>query len=123
MNRTPKLPPDFREFIGLLGSHGIDFLIVGAWAFGIHAEPRYTKDIDIWIRRHPETAARMVSLLSDFGFLDVNPPFTKEDFLAPNRIIQLGHEPIRIDLLTDVSGLESTPLGRKGNSSRLMAWS
>jgi hypothetical protein len=98
------LHPDWKEFLRLLNSHGVDYLIVGAHARAVHGVPRYTRDIDIFLRSSPDTATRMLGVLRDFGFgsLDI----TAEDFLTPGRVIQLGVAPYRIDLLTSLSGLD-----------------
>jgi len=75
---------------------------VGAYAVAFHAIPRYTKDLDILIEPTLENGQRVVHVLREFGFgsLAVVP----EDFARPGRIIQLGVEPVRIDLLTALEG-------------------
>jgi hypothetical protein len=98
------LHPDWKEFLRLLNSHGVDYLIGGAHARAVHGIPRYTRDIDIFYRASQDNAARMLAGLRDFGFgsLDI----TAEDFQAPERVIQLGVAPYRIDLLNSLSGLD-----------------
>jgi len=95
---------DFEEFFELLNKNKVEYLVVGGYAFAIHAEPRFTKDMDIFIRSTAENASRIIQTLKDFGFgnLDV----TKDDFLEDNQVIQLGYAPNRIDLLTSISGVE-----------------
>src|SRR5271166_5252731 len=94
--------PDWREFIGLLSSHAVDYLIVGAWARAFHGIPRSTGDIDFFVRPSAENADRLVRVLDQFGFASVG--ITREDFLTPDRVVQLGMEPYRIDVLTGISG-------------------
>lgn len=97
------LPPDWREFIELLNSHGVEYVIVGAWARAIHGVPRSTGDIDFFVRASPENADRLVQVLSRFGFASLG--IRREDFLALGQIIQLGVAPYRIDIITGISGV------------------
>lgn len=98
-----QLHSDLREFIGLLNSHGVEFLIVGAHALAWHGLPRYTKDIDILVATHPTNAAALARVIGDFGFASTG--LTEADFRTPDQVIQLGLEPNRIDLLTGISGV------------------
>ncbi len=97
------LNADLREFIELLNSHGIEYVIVGAHSLAFHARPRYTGDLDILIRPSPENATKLVSVLRDFGFGKED--FAESDFTLPEQMIQLGRAPNRIDLLTSISGV------------------
>jgi Nucleotidyl transferase of unknown function (DUF2204) len=99
-----KLSPDLREFIGLLNSHRVEFIIVGAHALAWHGLPRYTKDIDFFVRSSLENAEALLDVLGEFGFGSLG--LTAEDFLKPGQVIQLGREPNRVDLLTGLSGVE-----------------
>jgi hypothetical protein len=94
---------DFEEFFELLNKNSVEYLIVGGYAYAIHAEPRFTKDIDIFIRSTGENASRIIQTLIDFGFGNLG--VTKDDFLEDNQVIQLGYPPNRIDLLTSISGV------------------
>ena len=98
------LHPDWKEFLELLNSHGVEYLVVGAHARGLYGIPRYTRDIDIFVRRSEDNASKLVSVLRDFGFASLG--ITAPDFLVPGRVVQLGVEPYRIDLLTGISGVE-----------------
>lgn len=100
------LSPDFREFVASLNASGARYLVVGGYAVALHGHPRYTKDIDIWIENTPDNASRVVKALDAFGFESMG--LTEADFLAPDQIIQLGHPPNRIDLLTSLSGVDFT---------------
>lgn len=99
-----KLQKDSREFIELLNSHGVEFLVVGGHAVAFHGHPRFTGDIDFWVRPRRDNAARLLSALRSFGFGEL--ALTEGDFTQPHRIVQLGHPPNRIDLLTSISGVE-----------------
>jgi Nucleotidyl transferase of unknown function (DUF2204) len=111
------LSADLREFIELLNSRGVEYVIVGAHSLAFHGRPRYTGDLDILIRPSPANAARIVSILRDFGFAAND--FTESDFTAPDRIIQLGRVPNRIDLLTSISGVGTDDAFRNKISSDL----
>lgn len=97
------LSQDFKEFVILLNEKKIDYLIVGGYAVGVHGYPRYTGDIDIWVKVSDENADKMVSVLDEFGFSSYN--LTKADFLNLNNVIQLGHPPVRIDIMMSVDGV------------------
>ena len=97
------LNADLREFIELLNSRGVEYVIVGAHSLAFHARPRYTGDLDILVRPSPENAAKLVSLLRDFGFAKGD--LAESDFTVPEQMIQLGRAPNRIDLLTGISGV------------------
>ena len=98
------ISPDFKEFITLLNTHNVRYLVVGGYAVAFHGHPRYTKDIDIWLERTLENAARLLAALDAFGFGSLG--LKGEDFLQPGYTIQLGYPPNRIDLLTSLSELD-----------------
>ncbi len=99
-----KLGADLREFIELLNSHKVEFIVVGAHALAWHGLPRYTKDIDFLVHAQHSNAKRLLKALDDFGFGSLG--LRLDDFLAPDQVIQLGREPNRIDLLTSISGVD-----------------
>jgi predicted nucleotidyltransferase len=98
-----KLHKDLREFVGLLLSQGVEFLVVGGHAVAFHGYPRLTEDVDLFVRPSLENGTRIMKALELFGFGNVG--LTAEDFTAPDRMIQLGRVPNRIDLLTQLWGL------------------
>jgi len=98
-----RLQRDLREFIGLLNSESVEYAIVGGWALGFHGRPRYTQDIDILIRATPANAARLEVAIKRFGFGSLG--LAAQDFLAAGQVVQLGHPPNRIDLLTSLTGV------------------
>lgn len=101
---TTRLPSDFKEFLRLLDEHDVRYLIVGGYAVGFHGYPRSTGDMDVWVETTPENADRLVDVLKEFGF-DV-PDLEPGLFLAPDRVVRLGHPPLRIELLTSASGVD-----------------
>jgi predicted nucleotidyltransferase len=98
------LNQDFREFVELLNSNNVKYLIVGGYAVAFHGHPRYTKDLDVWLELSEENAERVVQALRDFGFGSLN--FTKEDFLLTGQVVQLGYPPSRIDLINSPDGVD-----------------
>ena len=100
-----RLSSDLREFIGLLNSRGVEYLIVGAHSLAFHARPRFTGDLDILVRPRKENAAKVVAVLDEFGFGDLGASI--DDFTTREQIVQLGRAPNRIDLLTSISGVST----------------
>jgi hypothetical protein len=98
-----KLTRDLREFIELLNARGVEYLLVGGWAFGFHATPRYTGDLDFFLKCDSENASRLKLALSDFGFTEL--PGLEEKFLQGDRMFQFGLPPNRIDILTKIDGI------------------
>ena len=98
------LNQDFKEFIKSLNDNGVQYLVVGGYAVAFHGHPRYTKDLDIWIRVSPENAGSLVKAIREFGFESLG--LTENDFMNPDQIIQLGFPPNRIDLIAQADGIE-----------------
>jgi Nucleotidyl transferase of unknown function (DUF2204) len=94
---------DFKEFAALLNARGVDYLVVGGYALAAHGHPRYTGDIDFWVRPKSDNLIRLIAVLHDFGFASLG--LTANDF-EPDTVIQLGQPPRRIDLLTHIDGVE-----------------
>src|SRR5215207_773844 len=97
------LDQDFKEFIESLNACDVQYLVVGGYALAAHGRPRYTKDLDVWLAQTPDNAEKLVKALERFGFQSLG--LQAADFLVPNQVIQLGNAPVRIDLLTSVSGI------------------
>ena len=98
------LNKDFKEFAELLNSTGVEYLIVGGYALAAHGHPRYTGDLDIWIRPNDANIDSLLGALARFGFGSLG--LTRNDFLQPGAVVQLGYPPSRIDLLTSIDGVE-----------------
>ena len=99
------LSKDWREFLELLNSRGVDYVIVGAQSLAFHGRPRYTGDLDILVRPTPGNARILLDVLNNFGF--AHSGFKENDFVEPEQIVQLGRTPQRIDLLTSISGVST----------------
>jgi len=91
-------------------------LLVGGYAFAIYAEPRYTKDIDIFYEREPENAKKLITTLHQFGFGSLE--IEEADFLKEGQVIQLGMPPYRIDLLNHIEGVSFNGTWKNKRSSR-----
>jgi hypothetical protein len=98
-----EVQPDFRDLFELLNEHEVEYLIIGGYALAFHGAPRYTGDIDILVQPHPENAQRIIRALAKFGFNFAN--LTADDFQNPDRVVQLGVPPVRIDLITSITGV------------------
>ena len=88
-------------------------MIVGGYALAYHGAPRFTGDIDIFVHPSDENAKNILSALDDFGFGSLN--LTIDDFQDPNSVVQLGVPPVRIDIITSISGVtwEKANVGKK----------
>jgi hypothetical protein len=98
-----ELAPDFDEFFGSLIAHDVEFLIVGAYALAFHGAPRFTGDIDVLIEPTTANAGRLLAALAAFGFpaAELRP----EDLTSPDRILQMGVEPVQIHVMSAISGV------------------
>ena len=98
------LPQDFKEFLVLLNSEKIEYLLVGGYAVSFHGYPRPTGDLDIWVAMNPDNATKLVSALNKFGFAGVGA--NEELFLTPGRVVRMGVPPVRIEVLNSISGVD-----------------
>jgi len=94
---------DYSDILSALSAESAEFLVVGAYAVGVHGVPRATGDIDIWVRPTPENAKRVMRALKQFGaaLLDL----TEADLAAADTVFQIGVAPSRIDLMTGITGV------------------
>jgi len=97
---------DFRDILALLQSEGAAFLIVGAHALAVHGYLRATGDLDLWVRPDPENAQRVWRALLRFGAPVDALNLSQADLEKPGVVFQIGLPPRRIDLLTEISGIE-----------------
>jgi hypothetical protein len=94
---------DFSEFLALLNAARVEYLVVGAYALAFHGAPRNTLDLDIYLRPTSTNAVRFMTALQRFGFGSLS--LHAKDVTVPNRILQLGRTPVRIDVMTSISGV------------------
>lgn len=97
------LAPDFNEFFGSLIANDVEFVVVGAYALAFHGAPRFTGDLDVLVRPTTANAMRLLLALEQFGFPASG--LTPDALIAPDRLIQMGVEPVQIHIMTDVSGV------------------
>jgi len=98
-----EIQKDFKELLELFNGYNVEYMIIGAYALAYHGAPRFTGDIDIFVQPSLENAHKILSALNAFGFSSSN--LTIEDFQNPKSVIQLGVPPVRIDLITSISGV------------------
>ena len=96
------MSPDFRDLLAAFNAHGVEYLVVGAHALAANGHVRATKDLDVWVRPHPDNAARTLDALRSFGapLHDL----TADDLARPGLIFQIGVAPLRIDVITAIDG-------------------
>lgn len=94
---------DFKELLELFNAHRVDYLIVGGYALAFYGAPRFTGDLDILVKPDHDNAQRILAALTDFGFGSLG--LTQEDFIQPERVVQLGVPPVRIDVITSLTGV------------------
>ncbi|HJX34691.1 MAG TPA: hypothetical protein VJ373_05890 [Desulfatiglandales bacterium] len=99
-----KVEKDYEELLELFNRHNVRYCIVGSFALAFYARPRYTKDLDILIEPTIENARKVLDALNDFGFGSL--ALSEDDFTEKGRIIQLGYEPVRIDIITSLEGMD-----------------
>ena len=99
-----QLPPDFKEFLRLLNSNQVEYLLVGGYAVNYYGYPRATADMDIWIAMNPHNGEKLVNVLKDFGFN--LPELSLELFQDKNKVIRMGVPPVRIELITTIDGVD-----------------
>lgn len=95
---------DYSDLLRAFSEAAAEYLVVGSYALALHLEPRYTKDLDIWVRPSAENSQRVFDALARFGAPLRN--IRAEDFAVAGNVYQIGVEPVRVDVLTSVSGLE-----------------
>jgi hypothetical protein len=99
-----ELHPDFKDFLRLLNSHKVKYLLVGGYAVGYHGYPRATGDMDIWIEMSEANSRRIASAFRDFGMPDET--LSENLFLEKNKVIRMGMPPVRLEVITTASGVD-----------------
>ncbi|MCB0293857.1 MAG: hypothetical protein KDG51_01140, partial [Calditrichaeota bacterium] len=100
-----KIHPDFKELFELFNAFKVEYIIVGGYAMAFHGAPRFTGDIDILVKPTPKNSQKIMAALEAFGFGSVG--LVEADFQKPDQVIQLGVPPVRIDLITSISGVKT----------------
>ena len=94
---------DLRELLSALNAQHVKYMVVGGYAVGIHAQPRVTKDLDVFIEMSPANALSVFTALTDFGAPMAG--ITAEDFLLPTSVLRIGVPPIAVDILQHIDGV------------------
>ena len=94
---------DFRDLLALFNKHKVDYIIVGAYALGFHGAPRYTGDLDVFVRADPVNSDSIMQALQEFGFGSVG--LTAADFEEKGKVVPLGFPPVRVDIITSLTGV------------------
>jgi len=100
-----EIQEDFRELFALFNAHDVAYLIVGGYALAHHGSPRYTGDMDVLIRPDEKNARRVLAALAEFGFASAG--LQIEDFSTEGRVAQFGVPPVRVDILTSITGVSA----------------
>ena len=95
---------DFSDLLQLFNDNKVKYLVIGGYAFIHYAEPRYTKDLDLWISTDTRNASAVFRSLKDFGAPLID--MTEDDFAEVGYFYQMGVPPIRVDILMGISGVE-----------------
>ncbi len=94
---------DFKELLELFNSNNVNYMIVGGYALAFHGAPRFTGDMDIFVEPQAKNAKKTMAGLSEFGFGDVG--IEESDLSSPAKVIQLGVPPVRVDIVTSLTGV------------------
>ncbi|TES93386.1 MAG: hypothetical protein E3J87_02380 [Candidatus Cloacimonadota bacterium] len=97
-----KVEKDYEDLLRLLSKYTVRYCIIGSYAVAFYAKPRYTKDLDILVEPNIENGEKIIKALKKFGFESLE--LSSEDFSRPGKIIQLGYEPVRVDIITSIDG-------------------
>lgn len=110
---SDETPDDFVDLVACLRAEGCEFLVVGAHALAAHGAPRATGDLDVLVRPDAANAQRVFRALVRFGAPVTAHGVAAEDFVRPGTVYQLGLPPNRIDILTEISGVDFDEAARE----------
>ncbi len=94
---------DFSDLLRLFNANNVEYLVIDGYALIQYAEPRYTKDLDLWISTDPENASAVFRSLQHFGASLEG--LTQKDFAEDGFFYQMGVPPVRVDILMGIPGL------------------
>ena len=101
-----KITSDFKDLLSSLNSFQVEYLLIGGFAVILHTEPRYTKDLDVWVNPNRENASKVYAALSNFGAPLAQLGIVRSDFEREGYFVQFGREPARVDILMGVKGMK-----------------
>ena len=105
------LDRNFVDFLKLLNSHGVEYLVIGGYAVGYHGCVRATGDLDIFVGGSRKNAKKLVGVFREFGF--ATPELTEGLFMAPGKIVRIGVPPLRVEVMNQISGVFFTKCYKK----------
>lgn len=114
---------DFKDLLALFNAHKVDFMIVGGYALAAHGAPRFTGDMDIFVKRDAVNAKHIMAALDEYGFGSTG--LSAADFESPDKVIQLGFPPVRVDIMTSISGVtweEAYPARTEGQYGEISVY-
>lgn len=114
---------DFEDLLNAFNENGVKYLIVGGHAVMLYTEPRYTKDLDIWVEASPDNAEKVFHAMSKFGAPLAG--LTPDDFAQEGFFYQLGRPPARVDILMSIDGVrfeDAWPNRTEAQFGRQRAW-
>ena len=111
------IPSDYKELLSILNRHRVKYLIVGAYAVIHYTEPRYTKDLDIWVDPGKENAKKVYAALKEFGAPLKG--ITALDFTKKDLVYQVGVEPVRVDIIMGLPGLQFKKVWKQRTIAKL----
>ncbi len=111
------LPRDFQDFLRLLNANAIRYLVIGGYAVAYHGYVRYTGDLDIFVELSTENAEKLVRAVRAFGF--ALPRVKRALFLRRGKIIRLGHEPMRLEIVNEIDGVSFDECFRRRRVAKL----
>jgi Aminoglycoside-2''-adenylyltransferase len=105
--------PHYKELLQLLNKLEVEYLIVGGYAVMKYGEPRYTKDLDVWVRNSAQNSVRLVEALKQFGVPLDHDGINAATFAGKQVVYQIGVAPVRIDILTEITAVEFSDAWQK----------
>lgn len=111
--------PHYKELLQLLNEFEVEYLIVGGYAVMKYGEPRYTKDLDVWVHNSAQNSSRVVEALKKFGAPLEHDQITPDTFAEKQVVYQIGVAPVRIDILTEITGVEFSGAWKKRVASAI----
>jgi hypothetical protein len=105
--------PHYKELLQLLNEFKVEYLIVGGYAIMKYGEPRYTKDLDVWVHNSEPNSVRVVEALKKFGAPLDQDEINAETFAGKQVVYQIGVAPVRVDILTEITAVEFSAAWRK----------
>ena len=110
---------DFLELLRVFAKHKVQYALIGGYAVGLHAEPRYTKDLDILVSADPKNASRVLKALTEFGAPVDN--LSKEELAKPGLLYVFGIPPLRVDILNRIKGTDSEAIIKRAKRIKIGA--